>query len=95
MRARRQSGGRLVLASHLGRLPRLQRLLLLRVLLQQLCGLGAMLSFELLARLIGELPLMLGILLLLQALPLGGLLGGQALLLLKVLPLEHALSGRG
>jgi hypothetical protein len=32
------------------------------VLVQQLCGLGPMLSFELLARLIGELPLMLGIL---------------------------------
>ena len=63
------------------------------MLRQQLCGLGAVLSFELLARLIGKLPLMLGLLLLLQALPLGGLLCGQALLLLKVLPLEHALGG--
>jgi len=65
------------------------------MLLQQLGGLGTMLSFEQLARLIGKLALMLGLLLLLQALPLGGLLCGQALLLLQVLPLERALGGRG
>ena len=65
------------------------------MLRQQLCGLGAVLSFELLARLIGKLSLMLGFLLLLQALSLGGLLRSQALLLLQVLPLERALGARG
>jgi hypothetical protein len=64
------------------------------VLLQQLRRLRAVLGFELLPRLLGELALVLGLLLLLQPLALRVLLGGQALLLLQMLSLEDAL-GRG
>ena len=64
------------------------------MLLQQLRRLRAVLGFELLPRLLGELALVLGLLLLLQPLALRVLLGGQALLLLQMLSLEDAL-GRG
>src|SRR5579862_2654523 len=88
---------RLVLASRLDGLPLRESLLLLRVSLQQLRRLCLMLCLELLARLLGELPLVLGFLLLLQPLPLSVLLSGHTLLLLQMLPLENVVSrsGRG
>jgi hypothetical protein len=81
--------------SGLGGLPLLQRLLLLSVLLQQLLRLRPVLRLELLARLLGELPLVLGFLLLLKPLPLRVLLRSQTLLLLQVLSLEDTLGRRG
>ena len=92
---RRLSRRRLALAADLGGLPLLHRMLLLRMLLQELRRLRLVLPLELLARLLGELALMLGVLLLLQSLPLGVLLSGQTLLLLQMLSLENVLGHRG
>jgi len=81
----------LICASLRGLLPLLSLLLLLRVALRLL-----LLLLLLLHPLLGFLLLaaMLGLLLLLQALPVGCLLRGKALLLLQMLTLERGVCGR-
>ena len=81
----------LICASLRGLLPLLSLLLLLRVALRLL-----LLLLLLLHALLGLLLLaaMLGLLLLLQALPVGCLLRGKALLLLQMLTLERGVCGR-